>query len=107
MNLPLADPWYDYLALPIAPLILLLQLVSIFRSSRRVRWAVGLACLVALIAMFLYVASADVAPDQGANIGAGVMLFWVLCSLALLGVAALREVVAAVARRPTRPRGTE
>jgi hypothetical protein len=106
INFPVADPWYDYLAIPIAPLILLLQLASIFFSDRRVRWTVGPACVAALIVMFLYVASIDVAPDEGANIGAGVMLLWILCSVALLAAAVVREVVAAVARRLTRPRGT-
>ena len=70
------------------------------------RWTIGLACFVVLIVMFLYVASVDLAPEEGANIGAGVMLLWLICSLALLGGAVLREVVAAVARRLSRPRGT-
>ena len=77
ISFPVADPWYDYLAIPIAPLILLIQLVSIFLSDRRMRWTVGLGCFAALIVMFLYVASVDLAPDEGANIGAGVMLLGV------------------------------
>jgi len=81
-------------------------LASIFFSDRRVRWTIGLTCFAALIVMFVYVASVDLAPDEGANIGAGVMLLWLLCSVALLAAAMLREVVAAVARRLTRQRGT-
>ena len=69
ISFPVADPWYDYLAIPIAPLILLIQLVSIFLLDRRMRWTVGLGCFAALIVMFLYVASVDLAPDEGANIG--------------------------------------
>lgn len=70
------------------------------------RWTVGLACTAALTVMFLYVASIDLAPEDGANIGAGVMLLWILCSIALLAAGVLREVIAAVGRRLTRPRGT-
>jgi len=71
-----------------------------------VRWTVGVACFAALVVMFLYLASIDLAPDEGANIGAGVMLLWLLCSLALLATTVLREGVAAVARRRSRPRRT-
>ena len=66
----------------------------------------GLACFAALMVMFVYVASVDLAPDEGANIGAGVMLLWLLCSVALLATAVFREGVAAVARRLSRPRRT-
>ena len=104
MSLPVADPWYDYLAIPIAPLVLLLQVASIFFSDRTVRWSVGLACTAALTVMFLSVGSIDPAPEEGANIGAGVLLFWVLCSIALLAAAVLREVVTAIVRSRGSPR---
>jgi hypothetical protein len=71
-----------------------------------VRWKVGLACTAALTVIFLYVASIDLAPEEGANIGAGVMLFWILCSIALLAAAVLCEVIASAGRRLTRPRRT-
>ena len=70
------------------------------------RWAVGLACFAALIVMFVYVASVDLAPDEGANIGAGVLLLLGSLFGRAPSAAVFREVVAAVARRLTRPRGT-
>jgi hypothetical protein len=42
-----ADPWYDYLALLIAPLVLLVQLGALFISSRAWRWSLGIACPLA------------------------------------------------------------
>ena len=96
--MPLADPWQDYLALPLGPLILLAQLGSVFVGTRISRWAIGLGCLAVLMVMFFYVVSLDV-EGEGANIGAGVLLLWVLCSIGLLFVAGLREAVGAVARR--------
>ena len=106
IDLPLADPWHDYLAIPIAPLILLLQLASLFASNRTVRWTIGLSSFAALVVMFVYVDSIDPAPDEGANIGAGVLLFWILCSLGLLALAALREVIGGLRRlRSRRPPG--
>ena len=98
------EPWSDYLAIPIAPLILLLQLASIFLSNRTLRWAIGFGCTATLTAMFLYVASIDLAPEEGANIGAGVMLLWILCSIGLLAATGIGEALKAVGRRLARPR---
>ena len=94
-----ADPWYDYLALPIAPLVLLVQAAALFLSDRRLRWALELACPVAILAMLLYVAQLRTAPDEGANIGAGVLLLWLACSALLAGIAVAREAGGAVLRR--------
>jgi len=92
------EPWYDSLAIPVGPLVLLIQLGSLFVHDRTTRWVVGLASFAVIVAMFLYVASLDV-DEEGANIGAGVLLLWVLVSFALLAVGAGREAVAALRRR--------
>jgi hypothetical protein len=44
--------------------------------------------------MLFYVDSRPVAPDEGVNLGAGVLFFWLVCAVALLAVAVAREVVA-------------
>lgn len=92
------EPWYDALAIPVGPLVLLIQLGTLFVRDRTTRWVVGLASFAAIVAMFLYVASLDV-DEEGANIGAGVLLLWVLVSFALLAVGAGREAVTALRRR--------
>jgi hypothetical protein len=93
------DPWHDYLALPIAPLVLLVQIGVLFLPSRPWRWALALACPVAILAMFLYVASLPDEPGEGVNIGAGVLLLWLIVSGVLLLVALLAEGVR-LARAP-------
>jgi hypothetical protein len=59
-----ADPWYDYLALPIAPLVLLVQLGALFIPSRAWRWSLGVACPLAIVAMFLYIAAVRSSPAR-------------------------------------------
>jgi hypothetical protein len=103
INVPLADPWYDYLAIPIGPLVLLLQLASIFLPERTMRWTIGLGCTATLTAMLFYVSSLDL-NNAGANIGAGVLALWLICSIALLAAAGLRDVVTVVGRRFRRSR---
>jgi hypothetical protein len=49
--------------------------------------------------MFLYVQGLPVSADEGANIGAGVLLLWLSCSALLLGIAAVREAAGAFLRR--------
>ena len=88
-----ADPWYDYLTFPIAPLVLLVQLVAVFLPSRPWRWALGLGCPLAIVAMFLYVVSIPVGPDEGVNIGAAIFVLWLLGSGVLLVFALLVELV--------------
>ena len=88
-----ADPWYDYLALPIAPLVLLVQLGAVFVPSRAWRWALGIACPLAILAMFLYVVSLPVKPNEGVNIGAAIFVLWLLVSGALLVLALVVELV--------------
>jgi hypothetical protein len=92
------DPWYDYLALPVAPLLLLVQLGALFIRPALWRWGISIACAVAIAAMFLYVDSRPVHPDEGVNIGAGVLVLWLVASLAVLAMGVVRDVVAGVVR---------
>ncbi|HEV3479958.1 MAG TPA: hypothetical protein VG144_10990 [Gaiellaceae bacterium] len=87
------DPWHDYLAIPIAPLVLAAQFVALFLRNRPLRLFLAVACPTAIAVMFAYVSSLPIRPDEGVNIGAGVLLLWFLVSLALLAVAAVREAV--------------
>jgi len=92
------DPWYDYLAIPVAPLLLLVQVGVLFIRSAPWRWGINLACTAAITGMLFYVDSRPVAPDEGANIGAGVLALWLVVSVALLAVGVAREVVAFTVR---------
>ena len=88
-----ADPWYDYLALPIAPLVLLVQFGALFVRPWWLRWGIGAACITAITVMLLYVASIPVGPDEGVNIGAGVLALWWLCSFVLALVLVARDLI--------------
>jgi hypothetical protein len=88
-----ADPWYDYLALPIAPLVLLVQFGALFVRPWWLRWGISAACIAAITVMLSYVASLPVGPDEGVNIGAGVLALWWLCSLVLVLVLAGRDLI--------------
>jgi ABC-type glycerol-3-phosphate transport system permease component len=61
------DPWHDYLALPIAPLVLLVQAVGLFLPLRALRWALALACPLAILVMFVYVESLPLEREEGAR----------------------------------------
>ena len=87
------DPWHDYLALPVAPLVLFVQLVALFLRPPVLRWALEIACPLAISAMFAYVASLPDRPDEGVNIGAGVLLLWLVLSLGLLVVTLVVEAI--------------
>lgn len=95
----LADPWYDYLAFPIAPLLLGFQFAALFVRDRRVRFGTGVAVIVVLFVLLVYVTSIDLDASEGANIGAGVLFLAVLVSLAMLPFAAIHEVVSAIRGR--------
>jgi cytochrome c biogenesis factor len=97
-RLRVGDPWYDYLAIPVAPLLLLVQIGVLFIRPALWRWGISLACTAAITGMFFYVDSRPVAPDEGVNIGAGVLIFWLVVSVALLAVGVAREVVAFTVR---------
>jgi hypothetical protein len=89
-----ADPWYDYLAIPIAPLVLLAQIGILFLPSRAWRGVLSLACPLAILAMVLYVDSRPIPPDESSvNIGAGVFFLWLVVSVVLLVLALLVELV--------------
>jgi 4-amino-4-deoxy-L-arabinose transferase-like glycosyltransferase len=97
------DPWHDYLALPVAPLILIVQAASLFARRRSVRWFLGIACTTAIAAMLAYVSSLPTRPEEGVNIGAGVLVLWLLASIALLVIGVVREGVGALVRHTTKP----
>jgi hypothetical protein len=88
-----ADPWYDYLALPIAPLVLLVQFGALFVRPWWLRWGISAACFAAIWVMLSYVASFPVGPDDGVNIGAGIMALWWICSFVLGLVLVARDVI--------------
>ena len=96
------DPWHDYLAFPVAPLTLALQIGALFMRRRPLRWILGLACPAAIAAMFAYVTSLPIRYGEGVNLGAAVLLLWLLASLVVLAIAVLRELVTA-GRRGIRP----
>jgi hypothetical protein len=91
--------WADGLALPIAPLVLFLQFGALFIPRFVLRAGATFACVAAIWLMYDYVESIELAPEEGANIGAGVMLLWWSVSLLLLGVAVIGELVRIVVRR--------
>ena len=93
------DPWYDFLAFPGAPLLLMAQLFALFASDRRVRFGVSVVVLLALAVMFVYLATLELEPSEGANIGAGIVFFALLVSLAMLPFLGVQKVVNAVRRR--------
>jgi hypothetical protein len=106
-----ADPWYDYLALPIAPLVLVVQFGALFVRPWWLRWGISAACFAAITVIFFYVASLPEAPDEGVNIGGGLLALWWLCSFVLALVLVARELILAAflvvrsrfANRPAKP----
>jgi hypothetical protein len=79
--------------------VLFLQFGALFIPRFVLRAGVTLACVAAIWLMYDYVTSIELAPDEGANIGAGVMLLWWSVSLLLVGAAAVGELVRLVVRR--------
>ena len=90
-----ADPWYDSLALPIGPLVLVVQFGALFVRLWWLRWVISAACFAGITAMLGYVASLPVGPDEGVNIGAGLLALWWLCSFVLALVLLGRDVILA------------
>jgi putative Ca2+/H+ antiporter (TMEM165/GDT1 family) len=79
------DSWYDYIALPIGPLVLLTQMAAMllpFRQSRRVVVTGASAAMLAMMVVVLFAGR----PSEGANIGAGLLLPQVILSLILAAV---------------------
>jgi hypothetical protein len=83
------DPWYDYLAIPVAPLILGLQAIAFAVHNVRLQRLLAVGGTVTIAAMFVFITFVLPA-GAGANIGAGIMLMWLACSLAILRAVAVR-----------------
>ena len=94
----MGDPWHDYLALPIAPFLLLVQLGALFIRPRWVRLVLAVGCTAAIAVMLAYVASLDVPASQGVNIGEALLALWLSVSIVLLVAAFVREGVGFVWR---------
>jgi hypothetical protein len=88
------DPWHDYLAFPVAPLVLVTQVSALFLRPRWVRLVFAGGCTAAIAAMFAYVESLYVPASEGVNIGAGILGLCLFASIALLVVALAREGIA-------------
>jgi hypothetical protein len=84
------DPWYDYLALPVAPLVLLAQWAAAYVPQRAVRLTLSGAATASIGAMLVYLALLPISEEEGANIGAGVMSVWLIVSILLLRLAVAR-----------------
>jgi hypothetical protein len=84
------DPWYDYLAIPVAPLVLAMQGWALALPDRRRGIAVSAAGCLAIAAMFAFVAFGTVVPDHDPNIGAGVLLIELVGSFGLLAAQVAR-----------------
>jgi hypothetical protein len=93
------DPWHDYLALPVAPFILLAQLIALFIRPRWVRLAFAFGCTAAIALMLAYVASLETPASDGVNIGEPLLALWLGLSIVLLVIEVAREGIAAVWRR--------
>jgi hypothetical protein len=91
-------PWWDYLAFPVAPFLLLVQSGALFIRRTRWRWGINVTCVVAIAAMLVYVGSVSPEEDQrapvGAEIGTSLLSFWLAMAVVLLAIGVVREVVA-------------
>jgi hypothetical protein len=99
------DPWYDYLAIPVAPLVLLVQWAALHIPHRAVRLTLSIAATASIAAMLVYIVLLPISEEEGANIGAGVMFIWLIVSIVLLRLGgAHRETFhrKPVGRRPLR-----
>lgn len=85
------DPWYDYLAIPVAPLVLLVQWAVLHVPHRAVRLTLAGAASASIAAMLVYIVLLPSSKEEGANIGAGVMLFWLIVSIVLLRLGVARR----------------
>ncbi len=85
------DPWYDYLAIPVAPLVLLAQWAAVYVPQRAVRLTLSGAATASIAAMLVYIVLLPISEEEGANIGAGVMSVWLLVSILLLRLAVARR----------------
>lgn len=75
------DPWYDYLALPVVPLLLGAQLWAASVWPRRKRLPASAAVTVLVAVLFVVVLSA--VPEDDPNIGGGILMFELAASLGI------------------------
>ena len=94
------DPWYDYLAIPFAPLVLAMQGWALTLADRRRGIAFSAAGCLAIAAMFVFVAFGTGMPDHDPNVGAAVLLFELIGSFGLLAAQVVRA-----ALHPTKTKG--
>jgi hypothetical protein len=87
------DPWYDYLAFPVAPIVLIVQIAALVLRPTWVRIGLSVAATVSIYAMAEYIWSLPDRPGEGVNIGAAVFVGWLLVSIGLLGIGLACEVV--------------
>jgi hypothetical protein len=85
------EPWYDYLAVPIAPLMLVAQIIALFLRRRGVRALALVGTPVLVAAMLAYVSSRPLRADEGANIGEGVLVLWLVVSVLISVVGLVAE----------------
>jgi hypothetical protein len=69
------------------------QIAVLFLRPAWVRIGLSIAATASIYAMAEYIWSLPDRPGEGVNIGAGVLVLWLLASIGLLGVAVAREVV--------------
>lgn len=77
------DPWYDFLAIPVAPVVLMSQFAAMALPSRTPRRVIVAGASAAIVAMTTVVLAI---PAEGANIGAGLIVPQAVISLALTAV---------------------
>lgn len=90
--LVLADPWYDYLAFPIAPLVLVVQIGAMFAARAAWRLALGVGCPALIAAMTWFLVEIH-DPAEGAPIGFAFMVLWMLASAVIVVAALIRELI--------------
>lgn len=83
------DPWYDYLAIPVGPLLLVAQVAVITSQPWRRAVAASVGFVAVFVAMTLVVAGQTGEAD--ANIGLALLALEAGASAALLVAAAVRR----------------
>lgn len=84
------DPWHDYLAVPIAPLVLGAHAWALASNKGRAAVPVSAAAVLAVAAMLVFVMFGTDVREDDANIGAGLLLFELAASGVLLAATVRR-----------------
>jgi hypothetical protein len=84
------DPWYDFLAIPVAPVIIAAQGLAFTFPRPRVAAIVGVIGFLAILAMFVYMLTGVDTSSGDPSIGAGVLLIEAIGAAALMIAAILR-----------------